>query len=189
MDASDVINIGALGIALIAILSSSLLTWRALRLNENANHLPIVLDALRPQRQADFTEKEFILWEQLIPSNHAHDLGFTGLPEPIRGYAYEVGCYYQHLSYMAEYGVADWEFIAVQTEWRLVRTWECIENYVNAERTFRGKSNTFLNSYERFVQRIEGADLDAATKRLYGRGLTSNSKSWTHGRGRGAGKD
>jgi hypothetical protein len=167
MDAAQAINWMALLVALAAVASSSLLTWRALRLNTNANHIPIALDALKPQRDSDFTMKELAVWEKLPDTDPS--LGFTNLPEPIRGYPLEVGCYYQSLSYLAEYGIVDWDFIAVQTEWRLVHTWECIEAHVQGERQFRGNGNAFLNSYEQFVARIRTTDLDSATRRLYKR--------------------
>jgi hypothetical protein len=173
MNPANVVNVLALIVALIAVISSSLLTWRALRLNENANHLPIVLELLKNRRMPDFTNKEIELWKEL--PNHSCDLGFTNLPEPLRGYAYEVGTYYQSLSYVAEYGIGDWDFIAVQTEWRLLHTWECIEGHVRGERTLRGREATFLNSYERFARRVRMADLDAAAERLYNRGKKANS--------------
>ena len=46
MDQLQWINVLALLVALAAVITSSLLARRALRLNQNASHLPIVLDAL-----------------------------------------------------------------------------------------------------------------------------------------------
>lgn len=162
------INVSALLVAFAAVVTSSLLTRRALRLNQNASHLPIVLDALKAQRTAEFTRKEFRVCEEL--PKHDVDLGFSGLPEPLRGDAVEIACYYQHLSYLAEYGLADWDFIAVQTTFRLLRTWECIEPYVYAERLFRGSNSSYLNSYEVFAGKVKELDVELATRRLYRRG-------------------
>ncbi|MFB9237691.1 hypothetical protein ACFFWC_19380 [Plantactinospora siamensis] len=168
MDMSQAINLLALLVALAAVVTSSLLTWRALRLNDNANHLPIVLDALKAQRTAEFTRMEAELWAELPRQDVP--LGFAKLPEPLRGHAFEVGCYYQHLACLAEYGVADWDFIAVQVTYRMLRTWDCIRPYVNAERKNRGSDSSFLNSYERFAEKARRTDVDAATERLYRRG-------------------
>ncbi len=164
---SQAINLLALLVASAAVVTSSSLTWRALRLNHNANHLPVVLDALKDQRTGEFTRREAVLWEQL--PQHDVALGFAGLPEPLRGCAYEVSCYYQHLACLAEYGVANWDFIAVQTTYRMLRTWDCIQPYVHAERRNRGSANSFLNSYERFAEGVKATDIDAATNRLYRR--------------------
>jgi hypothetical protein len=168
MDVAQSINAMALLVALSAVVTSSLLTWRALRLNHNANHLPIVLDALKAQRTGAFTRTELELWEEL-PKQKA-ELGFAKLPEPLRSAAFDISCYYQHLGCLAEYGVADWDFIAVQTTHRMLRTWRCIEPFVRAERRNRGSNNSFLNSYERFATKVSKTDIDAATERLYRRG-------------------
>ena len=165
---SQLINVFALVIALAAVVTSSFLAWRALRLNQNANHLPIVLDALKAQRLPEFTRREAQLWDEL--SSYDVALGFTNLPEPIRGHAFEVSCYYQHLSYLAEYGLADWDFIAVQTTYRLLRTWDCIQPHVYAEREYRGSKTSFLNAYETFAGKVKQTDISAATDRLYRRG-------------------
>ncbi|MEV0899528.1 hypothetical protein [Actinoplanes sp. NPDC049802] len=168
MDVSQMINVMALLVALAAVAASSILTWRSLRLNHNANHLPIVLEAMKAQRTGEFTRKEAELWEEL-PKQDVK-LGFMHLPEPLRSCAYDISCYYQHLGCLAEYGVADWDFIAVQIEYRMVRTWDCIAPYVYAERQNRGSQSSFLNSYERFAEKVKKVDIDAATERLYKRG-------------------
>jgi hypothetical protein len=167
LDESVSINLTALAVALIAVAASSFLAWRALRLTYNANHLPLVLDALKAQRTAEFTRKETELWDELPKQEPA--LGFTKLPEPVRGHAFDIGCYYQHLACLAEYGVADWDFIAVQITYRMLRTWDCIQPYVYTERQHRGSQNSFFNSYERFAEKVREADIDAATERLYRR--------------------
>jgi hypothetical protein len=58
----------------------------------------------------------------------------------------------------------------VQTTYRLLRTWDCIEPYVQAEREYRKSQNSFLNSYEMFAAKVKRTDIDAATERLYRRG-------------------
>jgi hypothetical protein len=168
MDASQIINVLALIVALLAVISSSLLTWRAIRLNENAIHLPVALDLLKTQRTAEFTAKEFYVWENL--PNHDPAMGFSRLEEPLRSYAYEVATYYQSMSYVAEYGIADWRFIAVRTEYRLLHTWNTIEPHVKGERANRGNEHAFLNSYQRFVEKVRAADLLEAAEVLYKRG-------------------
>lgn len=177
VDVSQSINLMALLVALAAVVTSSFLTWRALRLNHNANHLPIVLDALKAQRTGEFTRREAELWEEL--PKHDVALGFTKLPEPLRSCAFDISCYYQHLGCLAEYGVADWDFIAVQTTYRMLRTWDCIQPYVYAERHNRGSQNSFLNSYERFAGKVKKTDIDAATERLYRRGHRHHEPHWT----------
>jgi hypothetical protein len=112
--------------------------------------------------------KEFYVWENLPGQDPVK--GFSQLEEPLRGYAYEVGTYYQSLSYVATYGIADWRFIAVQTEHRVLHTWDIIDKHVRGERLIRQNENSFLNTYEHFAGKVRDADLVDAAERLYRRG-------------------
>ncbi|MFG1925151.1 hypothetical protein [Cryptosporangium sp. NPDC048952] len=168
MDTAQLLNVLALAVAFAAVVASTALSWRALRLTHNANHLPVVLDALEAQRTAEFATHEITLWEEL--PNHDVALGFTRLPEPLRGTAFEVACYYQHLSALAEYGFAEWDLVAVQVSYRMQRTWTCIEAHVHAEREYRGGEYTFLNTYETFAAKVAKTDIGEATERLHERG-------------------
>ena len=95
MAEQEIFNLAALAVAFFATLTSSFLAWQAIRVNQNMNHMPVVLEVLKPHRTPDFVRKEIAVWEEL-PS-HDPKLGFFDLPEPIRSYAIEVGTYYQVL--------------------------------------------------------------------------------------------
>jgi hypothetical protein len=168
MDGSDQLGVAALVVALVAVVSSSALAWQALRQDQNANHLYVTLDLLKAQRVPEFYRKERKLWDEL--PKHDASLGFFDLPEPVQSWAVEVAMYYQALAYVSEYGFGDRDFIAVQTHYRLVRTWQCIEAHVRGERKLRGGENTFLNAYQRFAEWAATMDVDAATARLLRRG-------------------
>jgi hypothetical protein len=168
LEQPQLINVLALLVALAAVATSTFLARLALRLNHNANLMRIVLEALEKQRRGKFTATEIALLEEL--PKHEAGLGFARLPAPVLEDAFEVACYYQHLSTLAEYGVADWDFIAVQVEHRMLKVWDCIQPYVYAERNYRGNENGFLNNYERFAARVRSADMRAASERLYDRG-------------------
>ena len=169
MDASQIINLAALATALGAIVASSLLSLRAIRLAQNANHVPIIVNLLAPHRSGEFVGKETELWNKL--QNQDSDCGFQNLPEPIRSYAFDIGLYYHVLGYLSEYGLANREFVIVQTRYRLLRTWEAIRPFVEGERRLRGGPDTFLNSYERLAAEAADLDIAAATERLLKRGL------------------
>jgi hypothetical protein len=168
MDGSGALSIAALVIALIAIVISSILARQAVRENQNANHMHVTADLLKNHRTPDFVRTEITLWDEL--PKHDPALGFVNLPEPVRGYAVDVGMYYQVLAYVSQYGLADSEFIGVQTKYRLLRSWECIAAHVKGERDIRGAENSFLNSYEAFAARVAQMDVDQAQARLVARG-------------------
>ncbi|MEU8231120.1 hypothetical protein AB0C12_16115 [Actinoplanes sp. NPDC048967] len=102
VDRQQLINVLALLVALAAVLTSTFLARLTLRLNHNANLMRIVLEALEKQRRGTFTATEIALLEEL--PKHDVDLGFARLPAPVLEDAFEVACYYQHLSTLAEYG-------------------------------------------------------------------------------------
>jgi len=168
MDGSLIINVGALATALAAVGTSSLLTTQALRLSRDANHMPVTLTLLAPHRTPEFVRKETLIWKEVGACDPA--LGFFQQPEPMRGHMIEIGLYYQSLSYVSEYGIADGEFIGVQTQYRLVRTWGVLEPFVKGERILRGGDYTFLNAYETFAGKARVMDVEATTKRLMRRG-------------------
>src|SRR5689334_11873519 len=96
VDRQQLINVLALLVALAAVLTSTFLARLTLRLNHNANLMRIVLEALEKQRRGTFTATEIALLEEL--PKHDVDLGFAQLPAPVLEDAFEVACYYQHLS-------------------------------------------------------------------------------------------
>src|SRR5689334_2204210 len=96
LEQPQLINVLALLVALAAVATSTFLARLALRLNHNANLMRIVLEALEKQRRGKFTATEIALLEEL--PKHEVGLGFAQLPAPVLEDAFEVACYYQHLS-------------------------------------------------------------------------------------------
>jgi hypothetical protein len=168
MSGANSISLAALVIAFIAVISSTFLTWKAIGLNQDANHLPVILDLLESHRSPDFLSKEIRLWRE-IPS-YDSVTGFSGLPVSLRNIAMEIILNYQAMAYTCEYGFADSDFVLLQVRYRLLQTWQIIKFHVEGERELRGQNNTFVNTLEVFVARAEMLDVDAVTKRLLRRG-------------------
>jgi hypothetical protein len=82
----------------------------------------------------------------------------------------EVGMFYQVLAYIGEYGLADRDFLIVQTRYRLMKTWSTIQPFVEGERRIRDGPNTFFNAYEVFADHAANLDEARATRRLLRRG-------------------
>src|SRR6266568_4157119 len=151
---SDVISLATVGASLIAVL----LSFRALRLGNNANQIPVVVGLISIYCDPKFVRKEEYLWEHMKDSETR--LGFTGLPDPIKDYAIEVGQYYQSLALLVEFGIADRELVTLQSQYRAIRTWDAIAAHVRGERNLRGGEYTFFNTFEVFVAKL--GELDAA---------------------------
>jgi hypothetical protein len=161
---TDVISLVAVIASMVAAVSSSLLAWRALRLNRNANHLPIIVDLFAQHRSPEFVEKEEYIWEHI--HEHKPSLGFAKLPSPIKNYAIEVALFYLMFGYLSEYEIVERELIALQAKYRVIKTWEALEGHVMGERTLRGGEYTFLNTLEIFVDRVKSLDAQAIATRM-----------------------
>ena len=135
----------------------SVLTWRALALARNANHFPVVVSLLAPHRNPDFIQKQRHVIDHLAEFDPK--VGLFGLPEPIRSYAIEVSEQYHMLGYVMTNQLADGQLMASQVGHGAICTWEAIEPYVKVERRNRGGEYSFMNSFERFVERARMIDI------------------------------
>lgn len=159
MDAPIWINVITVVIALSAMGISSAFTLRALRLAQNANHLPVVTNLLAPHRNPAFLAKEDHVNARIAQHDPAG--GFQGLPEPIRSEAIEVCQQYHLLGYLSRYDLADQRILAAQVGYNAIRTWSAVEPYVRAERRLRGGEYTFFNSFEGFVRAAKAMDAES----------------------------
>jgi hypothetical protein len=73
------------------------------------------------------------------------------------------------IGYISEYEMCDQEFLALQVQYRLLKTWQAIERHVKQERILRGGEYTFLNTLEVFVERVRALDSDAIAHRMFNR--------------------
>ena len=178
MDPSQVINLAALGTALVAVVASSALSARAIRMTHNSNHVQVTLSLLAAQRTGEFFAKEKRLWDDL--PTYDSNLGFMNLPESIRSDVIDIGLYYHALAYISEYGFADRDFMIVQTKYRMLRTWKTIKPFVDGERRLRGGLDTFMNAYELFVADAERLDIAETTEKLLAGGRWWRRRNTSH---------
>ena len=164
MDSDLVVNLGALLVAAGALASSTFLTWRALRFNRSATHIPVLVDMFRQHRSPDFIQKEELVWAHM--KDHEEALGFSNLPADIRQQATEVTLFYLTLSYLTEWELIDREIVSLQVKYRMLKTWAAVEGHVRGERALRGGEFTFLNTREIFVRKVRNFDPQAIAERM-----------------------
>jgi hypothetical protein len=73
------------------------------------------------------------------------------------------------ISYLSEYDISDHELLALQVQYRLLKTWKVIKQHVEQERILRGGEYTFLNTLEVFVRRVDALDSDVIARRMLNR--------------------
>jgi hypothetical protein len=154
---SNAISLAGLIVAVIAIVSSTVLTFLTLRLLRVANQMPVIGNLLAPHRDPSFVSHEDYLVEHIREYDPA--LGYGGLPEPIRSYWTEVGQQYHMVSYVANSNISDGNELLKQVRHGAIRVWDAILPHVLGERELRGGQSAFWNSFEEFVVKARHIDI------------------------------
>ncbi len=162
---SAILNFIAALAAVAAVLSSTFLAIQALRYNRNANHMPVIIELFKEHRSAEFLKKEQLVWREMSRQNPVK--GFAGLSRRTKSCATDVALFYLMIAYLSEYRICDQELLALQVQYRLLKTWQAIEPHVRQERILRGSEYTFLNTLEVFVERVRALDSDAIARRMF----------------------
>ena len=147
---STTLNVAALAASLLALFVSSVLARRQTELLNASNQVPVILDYFGHLRANGFISREFALRAAIV--EHPPELGFSGLPEPLRSEAYEVCLYYHDLSYLIRHGAMD-EGMVEAFRFRVLATWLAVRDHVYGERALRG-GHSFLSSLEELVERL-----------------------------------
>jgi hypothetical protein len=164
-DLSAILNVIAALASVAAVLTSTFLATQALRYSKNANHMPVIIELFKEHRSTEFRRKEQYVWRE-IPRQDSTK-GFSGLPRKAKIYATDVALFYLMIGYLSEYKISDPELLALQVQYRLLKTWQVIEPHVREERILRGGEYTFLNTLEVFVERVRSLDSDSITRRMF----------------------
>jgi hypothetical protein len=115
-----------------------------------SNQLPVILEYFSHLRQNRFIAREFALRARI--REQPAELGFSGLPDPLRSEAYEVCLYYHDLSYLIRHGHMDTGLIE-NFRFRILATWLAVRDHVYGERALRG-GHTFLSSLEDLIDQL-----------------------------------
>lgn len=161
---SSILNVIAALASVSAIVTSTYLAIQALRYSRNANHMPVIIQLFKEHRSEVFVRKERFIW-RAMPRQDPRK-GFSRLPRKTQAYATDVALFYLMISYLSEYEISDPELLALQVQYRLLKTWEAIEPHVRQERILRGGEYTFLNTLEVFVERVRKLDSNAIAQRM-----------------------
>jgi hypothetical protein len=154
---STTLNVAALIASGIALVVSVVFAVRQARLMHSSNQLPVVISFMNEYRSDEFLRRERQLWEEL-PGRHDPETGFERMPEPLRSHMYYVGIFYQTIAYLVANKIYHKRLAYLPYHYRLIKTWNVLEPFVQGERRLRGASGTFLNAAEEFVQLVRRED-------------------------------
>jgi hypothetical protein len=149
---SMVINVASLLASLLALGVSAYLVIRQSALMRHANEVPLLMEAFKEYRSAEFQRNEYYVVHRL---RQAHDpsLGFTGLPEEARIAAQALLAFFNVLGTLVVFDMADEAMIVPFFGFRVKTAWAALEPYIVEERKNRD-DDFFASFFEDLAQRV-----------------------------------
>ncbi len=179
---SQIINLLSVFVALSAVCVTLWQIRRNQRNAERANALPVITEVFSEARSADF-RRHLIRLRAGSPEVPTRG-GFDALPEDWRESAYAVGYFFDNLGTLVAHGIIGEKLILGSTGTTLIRMWEILHPFIDAERSWRAgtyassTSPGFLRYFEHLVARnLELGGKEAASRIQREIGLRSLASS------------
>jgi hypothetical protein len=136
VDGSLWLNVTTVLVSVAALVVSSLIAARQVRLAAGGNHLPVVLEAFQQTRSPAWLEAQEYVLNDLAA--HPADHGHRGLPEHVRRHTTTIGLFYDDLGKTVAHGMIDQRLVIGGYGTTIVRLWDALAPYVYAERRLHG---------------------------------------------------
>jgi hypothetical protein len=140
--------VAAFVLSVIALLLSSMIALRQLRLSEKAMLLPVMVDVLREFRSSDFKRRQTCVYEHLLCEAPSGE-GFDGLPPEIRADALFLSHFYDNVGLLTAAKVADWQPLVAFLGGSAVHAWKLLGPYIEEER--KNRKSDYQQFFEDFV--------------------------------------
>jgi hypothetical protein len=164
MNWSVAYDLAALIASLVALVLSTLVAIRQSQIAKGSNHAAIVVELYRDFRSVEYRQQEHLLWSELPKIKEP--MRFSEIPEPVQSAAYYVCNLYQMVAVLISLGIIDKRLAILPGFYRMMRTWNIVKPFVEAERSARGNSLPFLNLFEALVMRVSTSDVTAISGKL-----------------------
>ncbi|MCB5168805.1 hypothetical protein LG634_28790 [Streptomyces bambusae] len=133
MSLSLALNLLAVLVALAALGTSVAVAQRQLRLAQNSNVLPIVIELFWETREAEFSQAIAYISTRLR-AEHSPEDGYRRLPpEPLR-HIRRVSLFYDDVGKLVAHGVVDEELVIGSYGLNIVSMWRVLAPYIYRER-------------------------------------------------------
>lgn len=154
------LGVAALTVSLLALMASTFLTFRQVRIMREANYIPVVVELTSAYRSITLYDDTVYVTTRL-KAEHDPELGISGLPEPARAALLNVAYYYQSFSWLIDAKILRKEATLDTIHERIILTWPIIEPYVATERKkFPGPILSMLeNMYKKLASKSTGQDV------------------------------
>ncbi|MFF0206209.1 hypothetical protein [Streptomyces sp. NPDC005017] len=123
----------ALAISVLSLVVSSVVSVRQLRLANNSNLLPVVVELFRETRQPDFSRAiEYIKTD--LAREQSPEFGYRRLPEEPLRHVRRVSLFYDDVGKLVAHGVVDERLIVGSYGPNIINMWEVLAPYIYRER-------------------------------------------------------
>jgi hypothetical protein len=133
VDGSLVLNLLALAVSMGAFATSAVAAQRQLKLANDSNVLPIIIDVFKETRTPEFSRSMEFIREQL-PTSYSPGDGYRNLPDEVKAHIRRVGLFYDDVGKLVAHGVVDEHLILGAYGRAIVRTWERLAPFIYGER-------------------------------------------------------
>lgn len=128
-----VLGIVAVVVSMCALLTSTLLGARQIRVMRDANHVPAIIELLSEFRSREFHDDyQYIITN--LRAEHDPELGISGLPESARTAVLNVAYYYQVFAFLIGFEILDETKVLAVLRIRIINTWGALKPYAMVER-------------------------------------------------------
>jgi hypothetical protein len=163
----------AMTISIVALGVSTIISTAQARSMRQANNLPVMIELLiKEYINDDFASRERLVFESI--GQTASDLGFEGLPEPLRTATYNVAWFYNATGNIVALRAVDERMFVGGINYRIRRAWSAMEAHIEAERRNRGMP--FLDGFEHLAARAFASDPEYLQRKLKFQKVTADAK-------------
>ncbi|MFC4466870.1 hypothetical protein ACFPH6_20450 [Streptomyces xiangluensis] len=156
MDASTLINIGAVIVSISALAVSSWLAKNQFRAQRHANHVGPILELLSEFRSLEFQRNYAFIRDEL--PGLSSDNGISGLSDEAQRRIYDVAYFFQLYAILAYLDIVDERFVSALLRRRYIEIWTALKPFVSKERELLEIGDSaVLHILEAFVAKMEAS--------------------------------
>ncbi|MFF3453672.1 hypothetical protein ACFYXH_04930 [Streptomyces sp. NPDC002730] len=143
MSLSLALNLLAVLVAAAALATSLAMSRRQLRLAQNSNVLPIVIQLFRETREPDFSQAiEYVA--RRLATEHPPDNGYRYLPDEAKRPIRRISLFYDDVGKLVAHGVVDEQIVIGSYGWNIVAMWDVLAPYIYRERELSSKAMLYF---------------------------------------------
>ncbi|MGW7208845.1 DUF4760 domain-containing protein [Streptomyces sp. NPDC054837] len=143
MGLSLALNLVAVLVAVTALATSMAVSRRQLRLAQNSNVLPIVIQLFRETREPEFSKAiEYI--STRLAAEHPSDQGYRALPSEVKRDIRRVSLFYDDVGKLVAHGVVEESLIIGSYGLNIVNMWDVLAPYIYKERILTTKAMLYF---------------------------------------------